>query len=777
MATLCLPEDDLITQFGPHAQYAPPGGWNETQPDRLVKTHCCFCGVQCGIQLKVKDNAVIGFEPWEEFPVNRGKLCPKGIKRYMQNGHPDRLLHPLVRSGAGFRACKWDEALGRTVEAIRTIQARHGRDAFALLGGASMTNEKVYLLGKFARVALGTANIDYNGRLCMVSAASANKMAFGIDRAANPWSDIPLTKLVLLAGTNLAECFPILTDHVWEARDRGAKIIVVDPRLTPIARTADLFLPVRPGRDAALAHGILHLLIRYDWIDHKFIEEHTTGFETLKACVLHYDPETTERITGVPKRAIIRAAEMWHEAESSMLMHARGIEHHTNGTANVLSYINIVLATGRIGRPGCGYGTITGQGNGQGGREHGMRCNQLPGGRDVADPIHRREVAEFWGIPEAELPKPGLSACEIFNAIEEGKIKGLLSISFNPLVSIPDAERTRKALEKLEFFACIEFFMSETARHADVVLAGSLQEEDEGTVTNGEGRCIRLRNSVSPPADARVDWKIIRELAERLEKGTYFRYEKSEDIFNELARASRGAPIDYSGMTYSRIEENLGLFWPCPSSSILTPSPTPPHPGTLRLFEDSRFYHEDGRARFHTFAYRPPDEDVEEDYPIILTTGRVVSQYLSGTQTRRIGALVDQYPEPLCEMHPRLAEHLQLSDGETVRVVTRRGTVELPLQIVRTIRPDTIFIPYHWPGRKSANRLTNRALDPISKIPEFKVCSCRVEKAEATQRVADSDMNGESETLTLPSPLKRERGLNGGNLNGNANALKGQAKT
>ena len=719
MARPTLDETSLIDRYGPHLQYEPHGGWTEQRDCTLVKTHCCFCGVQCGIQLKVHENKVVGFEPWEEFPVNRGMLCPKGVKRYLQNEHPDRLLSPMVRTADGFRKATWDEALNRTVEAIRKIQASYGRDAFAMLGGASMTNEKAYLIGKFARVALRTANIDYNGRLCMVSAGAANKMAFGVDRAANPWSDIPLAKAVIIAGANIGECFPILTDYVWRARDNGAKIIVIDPRMTPIARTADLFLPVRPGRDSALANGILHVMLERGWVDRDFIEEHTLGFEEVEQLVSQYTPRRTEAITGVPAGSIVRAAEIWGPAETSMLLHARGVEHHSKGVENCLSYINLVLSSGRIGKPGSGYGTITGQGNGQGGREHGQRCNQLPGARDIENPEHRKFIADFWRIAESELPRTGLTACEIFDAIEAGQIRGLLSISFNPLVSIPDANRTRSALEKLEFFGCIDFFLSETARHADVVLAGSLQEEDEGTVTTGEGRCVRLQQSVTPPGNARVDWQILTDLADRLGSRDYFPYAMSNDIFRELAAASQGGSADYSGMTYAKLEKNMGIFWPCPSYG---------HPGTPRLFEAGRFHHPDGKARFYGYEYRPPAEDIDSEYPFFFTTGRVVSQYLSGTQTRRIGPLVDQYPEPLCELHPLLAAKLGIRDGDIVRVQTRRGEIELPAQIVRTIRPDTIFIPYHWPGRKSANLLTNRVLDPISKIPEYNVCACRLEK-------------------------------------------------
>jgi assimilatory nitrate reductase catalytic subunit len=437
--------------------------------------------------------------------------------------------------------------------------------------------------------------------------------------------------------------------------------------------------------------------------------------------VARYTPRFTESITGVPAASIVKAAEIWGPAETSMLLHARGIEHHSKGVENCLSYINLVLATGRIGKPGSGYGTITGQGNGQGGREHGQRCNQLPGARDIENSEHRKFIADFWRVAESEIPHTGLTACEIFNAIEEGEIRGLLSISFNPLVSIPDANRTRAALNELEFFGCIDFFLSETARHADVVLAGSLQEEDEGTVTTGEGRCVRLRPSVTPPGNARVDWKILTDLASRLGCKDYFPYSLAEDIFRELAAASKGGTADYSGMSYPRIEKDMGIFWPCPSLN---------HPGTPRLFEGGKFNYPDGKARFHGIDYRPPAEDVDKEYPVFLTTGRVVSQYLSGNQTRRIGPLVDQYPEPLCEIHPQLAAKLGIADGNLVAVRTRRGEIRVQAQLVRTVRPDTVFVPYHWPGEKSANLLTNRALDPVSKIPEYKVCACRLAKVD-----------------------------------------------
>jgi len=554
----------------------------------------------------------------------------------------------------------------------------------------------------------------------MVSAGAANRMAFGVDRGANPWSDLPLARCVILAGINVGECFPILTDYLWRARDQGARIIVIDPRITPVGRTADLFLPVRPGRDSALMNGLLHVCIERGWIDEAFIEAHTTGFEAVRESVLAYTPARTEAITGVPAAAIETAAEWWGTAPTAMLLHARGIEHQSQGTENCLTCINLVLATGKIGRPGSGYSTITGQGNGQGGREHGQRCNQLPSGRDVENDEDRRVVAERWGVPESELPGKGMASTEMMEAIHRGEIKGLLSICFNPLVSLPDSEYTRAALEKLEFFCVVDFFMSETARHADVVLAGSLQEEDEGTVTTAEGRVVHIRQAVTPPRNARVDRDILCDLARRFAPAEMFPYSSAEQIFTELRRVSRGGPVDYSGITYEKIDAQFGVFWPCPDAS---------HPGTPRLFEGGAFHHPDGRARFHAVEYHPPAEDVDGEFPMIFTTGRVVSQFLSGTQTRRIGPLVRQDPEPRAELHPQQAGRIGVVSGDGVRIVSRRGSLTLRCRVVKTIRPDTVFVPYHWAEDQSANRLTIRALDPISKIPAFKVCAVRVERA------------------------------------------------
>ncbi|MBX7161832.1 MAG: molybdopterin oxidoreductase family protein, partial [Acidimicrobiia bacterium] len=359
------------------------------------------------------------------------------------------------------------------------------------------------------------------------------------------------------------------------------------------------------------------------------------------------------------------------------------------------------------------------QGNGQGGREQGHKCDQLPGNRDITNPEHRAAVASVWGCDVDEIPGKGLTAQEIMDAIHAGEIKGLLSICFNPAVSLPDTNFTAAALDKLEFYAAIDFFMSESAEHADIVLAGSLHEEDEGTSTTVEGRVVKINAAVTPPGEARRDTDIILDLAQRLGRGHYFEFDSNEAVFDELRRASHGGTADYTGITWQRVEDEMGVFWPCPEIG---------HPGTPRLYENGVFAHPDTKARFHAVTYRPPAEVADAEYPVWLTTGRVVSQYLSGTQTRRIGPLVAQYPEPLLEIHPILAGEHGIADGDRVRVTSRRASMTVPAKVVTTIRPDTVFIPYHWAGSRAANQLTQRALDPLSKIPEFKVSAVRLER-------------------------------------------------
>ncbi len=718
------PQRDFNYDFESAGHPAP--GWTDANrvPDTLVPTHCCFCGVQCGMYLKVADGKVIGVEA-RDFPHNRGKLCPKGVVAYQQAGHPDRLLYPLIRrggKGGTLERASWDEALDYVVSRWQRIQAEHGKDAVAIYSGSSMTNEKCYVMGKFARVALATRHIDYNGRLCMSSAAAGYARAFGIDRAPLPMTDIPLTNAMLVVGSNVAECFPVMMQWIWQARDRGAALIVVDPRETPLARTADLWLPVKPGTDPALLNALLRQIITDGLVDEAYLKARTNGWDEVRAAVAPFTPEAAERLCGVPAERIVAAARLYGRADPSLVMHARGIEHSTHGVNNVLACINLALARGQLGKPGGGAMMITGQGNGQGGREVGQKANQLPGYRHIDVPEDRQYIADLWGIPVAELPWEGAAATEMVHLMAEGAIKSCMVVCSNLMVSLPDNAVVQRALRQLDPLVVVDFFLSETAELADVVLPGTVWCEDEGTTTNLEGRVIKTNQAVAPPGEAKPDWQIAVELAERLGRGKFFPYRDVRAIWDELRLASKGGVSDYYGITWEKIDEQSGVFWPCPTLDS---------PGTPRLFTE-RFAHPDGRAKMFPIPYAPPAEEPGESFPLRLTTGRVVYHYLSGNQTRRLGFLLAQAPEPWVEIHPRLADQLGIANDEIVRVATPRGAMEVKALIAPTIRPDTIFIPYHWGHRLAANQLTNPAVEPTVKIPEYKACAARVEKLAAT---------------------------------------------
>jgi assimilatory nitrate reductase catalytic subunit len=656
----------------------------------------------------------------EAFPVNAGALCVKGWTAADLLRHPDRLLRPLARNRRGALVpVDWDAALDRTARALKSIQQAHGRDAVGVFGGGSLTNEKAYLLGKFARVALGTPHIDYNGRFCMSSAAAAARRAFGLDRGLPfPIADLAGADLILLAGANPAETMPPLLRYFQTQRENGGRLIVVDPRRTPTATSATLHLRLTPGTDAALANGLLHLLIRDGAIDREYIEARTEGFAALRALVATYWPARVEQITGVPEAQLEAAARMLGEARSAVFLTARGPEQQAQGVNNALAYINLALALGMVGRPHSGYGCLTGQGNGQGGREHGQKADQLPGYRDLADPVARRHIAAIWGVAESDLPGPGRSAYELLDSAgRPGGLRALFVLGSNPAVSAPHAGHVAARLRGLDFLAVADFFPSETAELADVVFPSAQWAEEAGTTTNLEGRVLLREPAFSPPPGVRTDLDLLCALANRLGKGRYFAFPDARAVFEELRRASAGGPADYAGITYAKIAAQEGVFWP---------SPTEDHPGTPRLFADG-FPTLSGRARFHAVRHAPPAEATDEDYPLFLTTGRVLAQYQSGTQTRRVARLVALAPSPRAEIHPATARRHGLAEGDLVRLATRRGTATFTARLTPDIREDTIFVPFHWPDEASANRLTNPALDPVSRMPEFKVCAVKVD--------------------------------------------------
>jgi assimilatory nitrate reductase catalytic subunit len=661
-----------------------------------------------------------------DFPVNRGQMCIKGFTSASLITHPARLTSPLMRTADGALApVSWDAALDVVAETLVALRDRHGAESLAAFGSGALTNEKAYLLGKFARVALRTPHIDYNGRYCMASAAAGQTRAFGIDRGLPfPVADIADAQVLMLWGSNCADTMPPIAQWLADQRAHGGSLIVVDPRRTDTARQAALHLQLTPGTDLALANGLLHLAIAEQLIDREYIDRRTDGFEDVRRSVLTSDPAHVERLTGVPVEQQRRAVRMLAAAERSMTLSGRGAEQQSKGTDTVLALINLMLALGKVGKPSSGYGCLTGQGNGQGGREHGQKADQLPGYRSIVDPAHREIVARHWGIDPAALPGKGKSAYELLDALgPDGGIRALLVFGSNVAVASPNASNIVRKLSQLDLLVVCDAFENETSAAAHVVLPTAQWAEEEGTTTNLEGRVILRQRVQPPPEGVRTDLEVIAALAARLGCADHFAFDSPRAVFDELRRVTSGATADYSGMTYERLRGERGVFWPCPSID---------HPGTPRLFAD-RFAHPSGRARFHVVSYRAAAEVPDAAYPLYFTTGRYREHYNSGAQTRRVKTLVDAKPEPRVEIHPRLAARLGVADNGVLLVESRRGRARFRTRVSSDIRPDTLFAPFHWGGRQAANLLTMPALDPISRMPEFKVCAVRASAAASLE--------------------------------------------
>ncbi|WP_226344604.1 molybdopterin oxidoreductase family protein [Agilicoccus flavus] len=700
----------------------------------MADTHCPYCALQCAMSVTPTADGV-QVAP-RDFPTNRGGLCQKGWTSAAVLDVPDRLTTPLVRGGDGeLHPVGWDEALDVVVARLRETWARRGRDAVGVFGGGGLTNEKAYTLGKFARVALRTRYVDYNGRFCMSSAAAAGNRAFGLDRGLPfPLTDLGGAQAVLLLGSNLAETMPPCVAHLAGARAAGG-LVVVDPRRTPTAALTDdgagIHLQPLPGTDLQLLLGLTHVVWAEGLADEAYLAERVNGADAVRREVAQWWPERVERETGVPAEQVRAAARLLAAAApargggGAYVLTGRGAEQHAHGTDTVTAAIDLALALGLPGVVGSGYGCLTGQGNGQGGREHGQKADQLPGYRSIEDPAARAHVAGVWGVDPDDLPGAGVPAVAMLDLL--GRPDGLAALfvhASNLVVSAPDATAVARRLGELDLLVVCDVVPSETARLADVVLPVTQWAEEDGTMTSLEGRVLRRSRAVAPPSGVRSELEIWHDLAARLDAPGTFSPDPDE-VLAELAAASAGGRADYAGVTGERAAAQA-LYWPVPA---------PGHDGTPRLFLD-RFATPDGRAVMHPVRAAAVADDLREDAELYLVTGRVLAHYQSGAQTRRVRELTRAAPRGHVQIHPLTAHRLGIEEGSDVRVTSARGTSVVPARLSDDIRADTVFMPFHYAGAESANALTNPAVDPISGMPEFKVCAVDVAPADAERPAA-----------------------------------------
>jgi formate dehydrogenase alpha subunit len=674
---------------------------------RMVHTVCPFCGCGCPITLHLTRDRIVkvsgGFEGF--------RLCVKGRFGLGFVHREDRLKTPLLRHHGELREASWDEALARVVSELIRIKNCYGPDAIAGLASAKCTNEENYLFQKFLRAAVGTNNIDHCARLCHAPSVAGLAQAFGSGAMTNSIAEIEDSDCILVTGSNTTEAHPIVAQAIVRAVRKGAKLIVVDPREIELADIAHLHLRPRPGTDVAWLNGLAHVILAEDLWNKKFVAERCEGFEEFREAVVEYTPERVEEITGIPAALLREAARAYARAQRGTIIYAMGITQHTTGTDNVLALANLALLTGHIGRPASGVNPLRGQNNVQGACDMGCLPGVFPGYQPVTDPAVQEKFAAAWGVA---LPKrPGLTAVEMIDAARAGTIRAMIIMGENPMVSHPDLRHVAEALSALEFLVVLDIFPTETTEFAHVVLPAASFAEKDGTFTNTERRVQRVRKALSPPGEARADWEILAELSTRM--GYPMTYRHPAEIMAEIAALT---PI-YGGISYPRLE-GAGLQWPCP---------TPDHPGTPFLHA-GKFTR--GKGKFHAVAYRGPAELPDPQYPLTLTTGRVLYQYHTRTMTGRVAGLEELVPEAYIEIHPTDAAALGIADGERVRVSSRRGAIELRAQVTDRVPPGTVFIPFHF-AQAAANALIPAApLDPAAKMPALKACAVRVDRIGST---------------------------------------------
>jgi formate dehydrogenase alpha subunit len=689
---------------------------------RATRTICPYCGVGCAMDVHTHRGRIVLVTGSDDGPANRGSLCVKGRYGFEYATHPDRLTTPLIRreglsrvppEGVDprglFREATWDEALDLVASRLRTLIARYGSNALGILGSAKCTNEDNYVLQRFARAALGTNNIDHCARLCHSSSVSAMGLAFGHGAMTNAPQEIPEADVIFILGHNTSENHPVIAGAIKRAvRAKAAKLIVMDPRRTELSLAADVHLRPRGGTDVAVLNGLAHVILEEGLHNEAFIGGRTEGFEAFKASLAAYTPDRVEELSGVPAADLRRAARLYAPARSAMMFHGMGMTQHTTGTDNVLAICNLALLTGHIGRPATGVNPLRGQNNVQGASDMGVLPNVFSGYRPVSDDAVRVELEERWGRP---LPQaPGLTLVEMVNAAAHGSIKGMYLMGENPMVSDPDLNHVREALSLLEFMVSQEIFLTETAAMADVVLPASSHFEKDGTTTNTERRVQWQTPVLPPPGQARRDWAILCDLSSRL--GYSMTFPETGSITRIIAEET---PI-YRGIVPERLGP-AGIQWPCW---------TPDHPGTP-LLHRTRFTR--GLGKFHPVSFRPAAELPDSEYPLLLNTGRVLEQWHTRSMTGRIPGLNLLAPEALVEIHPGDASALGIETGRRVAVSSRRGTVVARAVVTERTPPGSVFLSFHY-AEAAANLLTNAALDPSSRIPEYKVCAVRVTPAD-----------------------------------------------
>lgn len=667
-----------------------------------------------------------------DHPVNRGQLCAKGALLTQVLGTDDRLLHPQTRTNRRqpFEHTTWDHAVDRVATSIERAIRDHGPDSIMLYGSGQLLTEDYYLFGKLAKGYLGTNNQDTNSRLCMSSAVVAYQQALGVDAPPCSYEDIEAARTFLIVGANMEACHPILFNRIRARKraDPNVRVIVVDPRRTRTADIADLHLPVQPGADVPLLMSLLYEIGRLDGLSDAFIRDSTSGWDALEAALPAYQAERAADLTGVSAQQILDAAHLIASGGPLLTLWTMGANQSSSGVQKNLALINLSLATGNIGTPGAGPFSLTGQPNAMGGREAGGLAGALPGHRVVANAEHRAEVERAWGIPPGSIsPRPGLTAIEMVEALEDDRVKVLWIAGSNPLASLPDTLRAQRAFRRADLVVVQDaYHPTETTRAADVLLPAAQWSERTGTMTNSERRINLLRQIGPPPGEALADWEIIARIAQRLGFTDAFTYEGPEQIFEEYRELTRGRDLDITGVTYELLAARPGgVCWPFPEGA------TDEQP---RLYADGQFPTDDGRARFHVPAYVPPADDRDAEYPLALVTGRVKDQWHTMTRTGSVPKLLRSEPNPFLEIHPTDAARHDVRDGDLVRVTSRRGSAELRARITGSIRAGTVFAPFHWGalrGHNTApNRATNTAIDPHSKQPELKFTAVQVALVE-----------------------------------------------